>query len=88
LDDNAANTAPDSADLAKIVGSINFASMESLGTTDSMAIATPNTMGSNLPLPFKCAADADDLFGVLVTRTVFTQTPGDDMTIILLVERC
>jgi len=87
LDDNAANTAPDAADLAKVVGRIDFPAMDSLGTTDSLAVATPNTPASNLPLPFKCASGDDALYGILVTRDAFTQTAGDDMTIILLVEQ-
>jgi len=68
------------------VGKIDFPALESLGTTDSTATATPSTVG-NLPLAFKCAAGADDLFGILVTRVAFTQTAGDDMTVILLVEQ-
>lgn len=87
LNDNVANTAPDNGDLAKNVGHINFPSMESLGTTDSVAVATPNTPNSNLPLAFKCAAADDALYGVLVTRTAFTQSTGDDLTIILHVEQ-
>jgi len=87
LDDNAANTAPDAADMAKVVGRIDFPAMDSLGTTDSLAVATPNTPASNLPLPFKCASGDDALYGILVTRDAFTQTATDDMTIILLVEQ-
>lgn len=86
LDDNAANTAPDAGDLAKYVGKIDFPALESLGTTDSVAIATPSTYG-NLPLAFKCASDADDLYGVLVTRDAFTQTATDDLTIRLTCEQ-
>jgi len=86
LDDNAANTAPDSADLAKFVGKIDFPSLESLGTTDSMATVTPNTPGG-IPLEFKCASTSSSLFGIAVTRTVFTQTAGDDLTIVLTVEQ-
>ncbi len=85
LDDNAANTAPDSNDLAKYIGSIDFPALESLGTTDSVSIATPSTVG-NLPLSFTCASGADDLYGVLVTRDIFTQTAGDDLTIVLTTE--
>jgi len=85
LIDNAANTAPDCADLAKYIGKIDFAALESLGTTDSTVTATPSTVGG-LPLGFTCAADNDDIFGILVTRDAFTQTAGDDMTVILTVE--
>ena len=83
---SAANTAPDSADLAKYIGKIDFPAMESLGTTDSTTTVSPSTVG-NIPLVFKCAAAADDLHGILVTRDIFTQTDGDDMTIILTVEQ-
>lgn len=87
LNDNAANTAPDSGDLDEVIGFIDFPAMESLGTTDSIAVATPNTPNSRLPLPFKCASDDDAIYGVLATRDAFTQTPGDDLTIILLVDK-
>lgn len=85
LDDNAANTAPDSADLANYIGRIDVTALESLGTTDSNAVATPSTVG-NLPLAFKCASDADDLFVVAVTRDAFTQTAGENLTIRLTAE--
>uniref|UniRef100_A0A6M3JXZ2 Uncharacterized protein n=1 Tax=viral metagenome TaxID=1070528 RepID=A0A6M3JXZ2_9ZZZZ len=87
LIDNAANTAPDCNDLAKYVGKIVFPALVSLGTTDSTSTITPSLATGNLPLAFKCASDADDLFGILVTSTIFTQTAGDDMTVILLVEQ-
>lgn len=86
LDDNAFNTAPDATDLAKYVGRIDFPAMDSVGTTDSNAVATPSTVG-NLPLFFKCASDADDLIGVLVTRDAFNQTATDDMTVVLVCEQ-
>jgi len=86
LIDNAANTAPDCADILKYVGKIDFPALESLGTTDSTAIATPSTVG-NLPLPFKCATADDNLYGILVTRDVFTQSAGDDIYITLPVEQ-
>jgi len=85
LDDNAANTALLHADLSKFVGSIDFPAMEDVGTGDSQSIATPSTVG-NLPLAYTCATGADDLFGVLVTRTAFTQTATHDMTVVLEVE--
>ncbi len=86
LDDHAANTAPDAADKAKYIGKIDFLALESVGTTDSVASATPSTYG-NLPIAFVCDVSADDLFGILVTRDAFTQTAGDDMTIKLMVEQ-
>jgi len=85
LDDNAANTALLHADLISYVGKIDFPAMEDLGTGDSEALATPGTYG-NLPLAFQCAAGADDLYGVLVTRDAFTQTAIDDMTVRLTAE--
>ncbi len=86
LNDNAANTALLHADLANYVGKIDFPGMEDLGTGDSEAVATPSTTG-NLPMGFTCAAAADDLYGVLVTRDVFTQTAGDDIIVRLTVEQ-
>lgn len=86
LNDNAANTGPDAGDLAKVIGKIDFPALESLGTTDSIAVVTVSTVG-NLPLPFKCTREEHNIYGVLVTRDAFTQTAGDDMTIVLLVEQ-
>ena len=85
LKDNAANTALKHEDLANYVGRIDFPAMEDLGG-DSEATATPSTSGK-LPLAFQCAEDADDLYGVLVTRDALTVTAEDEMTIILTVEQ-
>lgn len=87
LNDNVANTCPDFSDLAKLVGFIDFPAMSSLGTTDSIAVATPNTPSSNVPLPFVLGPGGTSLYGVLITRDAFTQTGTDDITIILLIER-
>ena len=85
-EDHAANTNPDAADLANYIGKVDFPALESLGTTDSVAVCTPSTYG-NLPLAFTCSSTADDLFGVLVTRDAFTQTATDDITIKLTAEQ-
>ena len=86
LNDHAANTNPDLADIPNYVGRIDFPAMEALGTTDSNTIATPSTSG-NLPLAFECAYNSDDLYGVLVTRDAYTQTATDDMVIKLTIEQ-
>ena len=86
LDDADVNTAPDCNDSTKYVGKIDFPALDSVGTTDSTAIATPSTVG-NLPLAFKCADTADDLHAVVVTRDAATITAGDDLTIALTVEQ-
>ena len=86
LNDNVANTALLHADLANYIGKVDLPSMEDLGG-DSEAVATPSTVG-NLPLAFTCAAGADDLFGILVTRDAITgEVAGDDMVIRLSVEQ-
>ena len=86
-DDNAPNTSPVSADRAKFIGAIEFPALHSILTTsDSWSVATPSTVG-NLPLPFKCAAAADDLFGILVSVDAFTQEAGDDIEVTLIVEQ-
>jgi len=84
LDDNAGNTAVLNADIANFVGQIDFNALADLGG-DSSAMATPSTYG-NLPLDFKCASGTTSLWGVLVTRDVFTQGTGDDMTAVLFSE--
>jgi len=85
LIDNAPNTAPDCADILKFIGKADFTALESLGTTDSMSIITPSTPGG-LPLPFKCAAGDRNIYAILVTRTIFTQSASDDIYAILSVE--
>ncbi len=87
LNDHAANAALTHADLANYVGKIDFPAMETIGTGgDSEAVTTPSTTG-NLPLAFTCAATADDLYGILVTRGAFTNTATNDMIIRLTCEQ-
>lgn len=86
-EDHAANTNPDDADKLTYQGHIDFNALESVGTTDSSATATPNTANSNLPLAVQGAAAADDLIIILVTRDAFTQTAGEDMTLTLTCEQ-
>ncbi len=83
LNDDNANTAPDSADLSQYQTSIDFNAMESLGTTDSVA----EPVIGQLPKPFFCASGADDLILIAVTRDAYTQTAGDDLTIKLRFEQ-
>jgi len=86
LKDNVAHDGPVWADRANYVGQVDFDALEDMGGV-SYAIATPNTP-SNLPLAFKCAAAADDLLGVLVTRTgITTEVAGEDIRITLGIEQ-
>jgi len=87
LTDNSANTNPIVADRSKYIGKIEFPISVAKGATVmTVAQATPSTYG-NLPLPFKCGAAVDDIYGVLVTNTIYTQTATDDIEIILLIEQ-
>ena len=86
LDDHAANTAVLHADKGTYIGKIDFPAMEDLGTGDSESVASPSTYG-NLPLAFNCATADDALYGVLVTRDVFTNTATNDLTITLVCEQ-
>jgi len=85
VNDNVANTALLHDDLANYVGKIDFPALEDLGG-DSETVATVSTTG-NIPLAFQCASSADDLFGILVTRDIFTNTATNDMRVILTVEQ-
>lgn len=86
LDDNAANTSPHFAEISTYIGKVDFPAMEDLGGV-SEAIATPSTTG-NLPLVFKAAAAADDLYGVLVTRDGITgEAAGSSLVISLTAEQ-
>ena len=82
LDDNGASTAPSPSD-SGYLGIIKFGAMEEWGD-DSVSMLSSGE--GKLPLPFLCAAAANDLFGVLVTEDAFTQTATDDMTITLTIE--
>lgn len=83
LDDNAANTSPVDGDLAKILPPIDFPSLYPAGTSaNSSAVASSSTVG-NLPLLYKCAAGTTSIYGISVTRDIFTQTAADNLTIIL-----
>jgi hypothetical protein len=70
LDDNAANTAVATADLANYIGRIDFNAMEDLGGM-SGSIATVSTLG-NLPLAYNCDESSDTLYGIAVTRDAIT----------------
>jgi len=86
LRDNAANTNPVKADRSKWIGTIVFPTSIARGATvATTAQATPSTSG-RLPMPFKCAVGDTKLYGVLVTRTAYTQTATDDIEITLFVE--
>ena len=66
--DNTPNTMVAGTDLGSYQGQIDWPALDNIGTGgESMAIATPSTIG-NLPLGFVCASGADDLYGVIVTR--------------------
>jgi len=86
LDDNAANTALLHADLANYLGKVDLPAMEDIGTGDSESMATPSTYG-NLPLWVDSASDADDLIVVVATRDAFTNTAGNDLTIVISLEQ-
>ena len=83
LEDNTANNSPTHADKLKYIDKIDFYALESLGTTTSCAFAIP----LNLPLPFKCAAADTNLYGILVTRSIFTQVATNELEITLEVEQ-
>ena len=86
LMDNAANNNPIKADRAKWVGTIAFpASVARGAATATTTVASPSTMGT-LPLFYKCAAASTTLYGVLLTRTIYTQTATDDVEIAVQVE--
>jgi len=78
LMDNAANLHPVTADLGAFQGQIDWVGLSNQGSGDSHAIVTPSTSG-NLPLAFKSADDANDLYMVLVTND--SVTAGTNMAI-------
>jgi hypothetical protein len=85
LADHIPNTAPVHAEQANYLGRIDFPSMTRLSSGDATAIVIAGT--SPLPLPFTCNASDDDLYGIMVTREVFTQTATQDLIVKLLVRQ-
>lgn len=86
LNDNVANVAPAYADLSQYIGKIEFPALEDLGGM-SESIVTSSTAGE-LPLAFRCADDADDLIGILVTQDAITgEAATKAMTVRLTVEQ-
>ncbi len=86
LNDNVANTGVLRADVPFYQGPIDLMALSDLGG-DSEATVTPSTVG-NLPLAFKCADDANDLYILAVLRDAVTgEAAGAEMTITLTVEQ-
>lgn len=81
LDDNAANTTPDYADVDNYLGRIDFPALSDLGGDSSWTQATPSTTGG-LPLAVRLAS-GNQIFGVLVTRAAFTPDAEQEFTIAL-----
>lgn len=83
----AANTNPVKGDRSKYLGVIEFPQSTAKGSlVATYSQATPSTVGG-LPLAFKCAPGVADIYGVLVTNTVYTHDTGDDIEITLLIEQ-
>lgn len=85
--DNWPNTNPIKTDKTTYIGKIPFPFTEANGVTvASTTEASPSTTG-NLPKPFKCEPELKDIYFVLVTNTVYTQTAGDAIDITLILEQ-
>lgn len=86
LDDNAANTAPITADADNFIGAIAFDALVDWGTGRSYSVAVPGG-GQGLPLKFACEASVKTIYGVLIARDAFTPASEDGIAIILEGER-
>ena len=83
LDDNAANNSPVDADLAKVLPPIDFSALNPVGTSaNSTVVASASTVG-NVPILGKCAVGSTTIYGIMTTRDIFTQTAGDNLTVVL-----
>jgi len=69
--DNAANTAPLWADIPGYVGSVVFPAAVPSGDAAYAVVKDVN-------LPFRCETGDDNLYGVLVTGTIFTPASGQN----------
>lgn len=81
LRDNAASTSPLKADRLLWIDRASLPTAIARGAAVATTTrATPSTSGG-LPITFKCADDDSIIYGVLITRTAYTQTATDDITI-------
>ena len=85
LNDNAANTNPVYATEGdNYQGRLDFAALEDLGGPSEAVLTAADT---KIPLPFVCAAGANDLYGVLVVRSAaHTPTSGEKYRITLTIQ--
>ncbi len=79
LDDLATNSQPLYADVAKMIGIIDFDALDNAQAGADSA----ETQRDDLRLAFTCASADADLYGVLVTLDAFTPISGQKFTITL-----
>ena len=90
LADHAANTAPAYNDVtaSKYIGMIDFPNLAAIGATGmAIAIATPYTVSSGLPLPFVCGSATNAIFGVAVANNALGVVASSDMMFSLTIEK-
>lgn len=78
------------ANRASRLGYIDFPALatdDATASDSANALATPNTAASNLPLPFGCASADSAIYGVLVTKTIFTPASGQNFYLKLTVSQ-
>lgn len=90
LRDNLANTAPTYNDVtaSKLIGKIDFPLLVADSTTgEAVALATPYTASSGLPLPFICASATNVIYGIAVANNAWSPAPSTDLMFALTIER-
>jgi hypothetical protein len=85
LNDNLGNTNPVYAtESDNYQGRLDWAALEDLGGASEAVLAAADT---KVPLPFVCAEDANDLYGVLVVRSAaHTPTSAQKFRVTLTIE--
>jgi len=85
LNDNAANTAVLWADRENYIGRLTFAALSDIGGVSEAQLVSG---AGGLPLPFLCAENDNDIYGILATTDAITgEIAGHDYMIILLIKR-
>jgi|SRR3990167_9242149 len=87
LRDNAPNDNPLKGDRSKYIGTISFPFSIARGATVATTSEASPSTGGGLSIPFKCTTTDTKIYGVLVTRTAYTQTATDDIEITITVEQ-
>lgn len=89
LADHAANTSPQVGDITASIylGRITTTKLAGVVSGGAIAIATPQTASSGLPLPFVCGSATNAIYGVTIVPTALGVAASSDLVWALTIEK-